>query len=68
MKSLFQTGILGINHAMITKFLKSFDNSQKRTKKAKQTNKNENIEIKINEKTKYLIIQNNIAKIFLKKF
>ena len=53
---------------MITKFLKSFDNSQKRTKKAKQTNKNENIEIKINEKTKYLIIQNNIAKIFLKKF
>lgn len=49
-------------------FLKALIILKKEQKKAKQTNKNENIEIKINEKTKYLIIQDNIAKIFLKKF
>ena len=45
MKSLFQTGILGINHVMITKFLKSFDNSQKKKKI-------ENIKIERNQITK----------------
>lgn len=67
MKSLFQTGILGINHAMITKFLKSFDNSQKRTKRSKTNKQKWKYRNKNKWKNKISYNSKQYCKIFFKK-